>query len=204
MGRSQRHMFANMVDTIPRVVRQSPYLFPNPSVRHGPMRFRDGIVEGQDQATISHFQKDWIPDLKDFFAGTSNATIWNWLGIVSDISVATAFSKLFWPDFLTVDSGIFLREVFDDEAYRAWKERLGSDYEAIEKVINHVHVWDLFLNPRHGEPSVEGVKYLGRVLARLWSLKAQHDFGPGRIVVELFEDDPEEDPTIVLYQVREG
>ena len=106
-----------------------------------------------------------------------------------------------WPEFVQHDGGVFLRELFDSSTYIQWKERLGTDTTAIERVVDHVHIYDLFLNPKLRTPGPGAVLYLAGLLGKLWSLRAAEEFGPGQIVVDMLDEDPPgTDPVLVLYQ----
>jgi hypothetical protein len=96
---------------------------------------------------------------------------------------------------------VFLRELFNEETYRQWKERLGSDIGGIERVMNHVHIYDLFRNPKLRTPHAHAPFYLAALLGKLWSLRAAEEFGRDRIVVEMIDEEPPgTDPTLILYQ----
>jgi hypothetical protein len=98
------------------------------------------------------------------------------------------------------EGGVLLRELFDVSTYAQWRERLGADAQAIERVMNHVHIYDLFLNPKRRTPE-PGALYLAGVLGKLWSLRAAEEFGLGRVVVDMVDEDPPgTDPVLVLYQ----
>jgi hypothetical protein len=68
---------------------------------------------------------------------------WDYLFEIANVEIAIAFTKLFWPDFVEHEGGIFLQEVFNLEIYEQWKSQLGNDINAIERVVNHQHIEDL-------------------------------------------------------------
>ena len=57
-------------------------------------------------------------------------SLWDYLFAVSNVEIAIAFSKLFWPDFVEYEDGIFLSEAFDKQTYKQWKDQLGNDIAA--------------------------------------------------------------------------
>jgi hypothetical protein len=162
------------------------------------MRFRDGRLEDGAPA-MDGLPAEAIGELARFRRSNVGPSTWKWLNIVSDLSTAAAFGALFWPDFVQHEGGVFLQELFDESTYRRWKEHLGGDIQAIERVMNHVHTYDLFLNPKLPRPEAPAVLYLTALLGRLWSLRATEQFGPGRIVVEVLDEEPPgTNPVLVL------
>jgi hypothetical protein len=164
------------------------------------MRFRNGRVDGDSQ--MPDLAPEAIPSLTEFCRLHPDGSVWNWLNVVSDVSVAAAFGKLFWPDFVVHDGGIFLREFFSEETYKEWKAQPGMNTFAVERVMNHVHVADLFLNSKLTPPDDSAISYLAAVLGKLWSLRALEDFGPNRVIVDL-ENDSDGDPVLIVSQGQE-
>jgi hypothetical protein len=163
------------------------------------MRFRDGRSEGDSPAPDLSLTA--IDGLAKFCQRERDGSPWKWLNIVSDMSMAAAYGKLFWPDLIERDGGIFLRECFTEDSYREWRQQLGGDVKAIERVMNHVHVYDLFMNPKAGEPSPGAVLYFASILGKLWLLRAAEQFGAGRVVVDVLDEEPPgTDPVVLLRQ----
>jgi hypothetical protein len=163
------------------------------------VRFLDGRLQGD--APIPDLAPTAIAGLDEFCRTEPDGSPWKWLNIVSDMSVAAAFAKLFWPDLIERDGGIFLRECFTEDAYLEWKRQLRDDVRAIERVMNHVHVYDLFLNPKSQDPEPDAVLYFAVVLAKLWSLRAAEQFGAGRVIVDVLDEEPPgTNPVILLHQ----
>lgn len=87
------------------------------------------------------YKKDnesWIPDFDT----------WSYLNLRADFDLAAAFAKLFWPDFVEVDGCVLLQREYSPEAFAEWMERFDGDRRAVESMLNHVHISDLFLNSR--------------------------------------------------------
>ena len=93
-------------------------------------------------------------------------SIWDYLSGVANVEVALAFTKLFCPDFVEHDSGIFLAEVFNQEIYKHWQEELGNDIAAIERVMNHQHIDDFL--PGAESIGIDNLLYLGQVIRQMW------------------------------------
>jgi hypothetical protein len=76
-------------------------------------------------------------------ANGDDFSLWDYLFGSANIEIAIAFTKLFWPDFVEHEGGIFLSEAFNSQIYEQWKIELGNDVAAIEQVMNHQHIDDI-------------------------------------------------------------
>jgi hypothetical protein len=88
---------------------------------------------------FQRYKKDnesWIPDFDT----------WSYLNLRADFDLAAAFAKLFWPDFVEVDGCVLLQREYSPEAFAELMERYDGDRRAVESLLNHVHITDLFLN----------------------------------------------------------
>lgn len=93
-------------------------------------------------------------------------SLWDYLAGVSNIEVALAFTKVFLPDFVEHEGGIFLSEAFSLEIYEQWKELFGDNIASIEQVINHQHIDDLL--PGSESAGIDNLFYLGQVIQQMW------------------------------------
>lgn len=100
-------------------------------------------------------------------ANGNDFSIFDYLFGVANVEVAIAFSKLFWPDFVEYKGGIFWTEAFNIEIYQQWKEKLGNDINAIERMMNHHHIDDLL--PGAEKVGIDNLYYLGNTIAQMWS-----------------------------------
>ncbi len=100
-------------------------------------------------------------------ANGNDFSIWDYLSGIANVEVAIAFSKLFWPEFIEHQGGIFLAEAFDIEIYQQWKEKLVNDINAIERMMNHQHIDDIL--PGAEKVGIDNLYYLGDTIAQMWS-----------------------------------
>lgn len=111
-----------------------------------------------------------IDQLKNFQrwkqANGDDFSLWDYLSRASRAEVAIAFTKLFWPDFIEHEGGVFLSEAFNVELYQQWKAHLGNDLVAIERVINHQHLDDILSGA--DKVGIKNLFYLGEVLVQMW------------------------------------
>jgi hypothetical protein len=99
-------------------------------------------------------------------ANGDDFSIWDYLSGVANVEMALAFTKLFWPDFIEHDEGIFLAEAFNQDIYEQWKAELGNDIAAIEQVMNHQHIDDLL--PGAESVGIDNLFSLGQVIQQMW------------------------------------
>jgi len=82
------------------------------------------------------------------------------------LNQAVYLTKLFLPQLIEYDGGIFLEDHFEKSDFEIWKTHLNGDITAIEKVINHVHIEDLVLYPE--DLDFKQLLYLGQSVAFMW------------------------------------
>jgi hypothetical protein len=143
---------------------------------------------------------DLIPETREWTAGRG-IDLASWACGVGGAEQAIGFGELFWPEFVEHDGCIFFADAFDPDNYRGFMASTGGDRRAVEAVMNHRHVLDLF--PGHS-PTREQVVYLGRLLREMWAVKLRQDFPDRPIVVRFPEDGCEDllDYEVSFYQGR--
>jgi len=115
-----------------------------------------------------------------------------WLYCVGRFDHSVAYAHLFWPGFTIHDDCVMFAD-FDLKSYRTWMAHTSNERGAVEAVMNHRHIVDLF----HEEESVVGrdlVIHLGRTLQDMWSCKLKRDF-PDRKITVSFPNEHYEDLT---------
>lgn len=119
-----------------------------------------------------------------------------WVQCVGSFEHAIAYGELFWPEFEEHDGCVFFAG-FSADSYRGFMEQTGGNQQAVEAVMNHRHILDLFCAPEL-TPTRTQVVYLGRLLREIWAAKLQRDFPDKRFVVS-FPEEPSED--LLYYEV---
>ncbi len=114
----------------------------------------------------------------------------SWLAVVGTYEHAVAYARLFWPEFAVHDDCVLFAG-FNENSLRGFMEQTGGNRKAVEAVMNHRHILDLFPNVAE-DPSRELVVHLGRVLKDMWSSKLRRDF-PSRNVTVSFPEEGNED-----------
>ncbi len=136
-----------------------------------------------------------IPELPDWNNG-NGIDVDSWLGCKGDFQLAIAFTRLFWPSFVEHD-GCVLFAGFSPTTYSDFLASCNGDRAAVEAVMNHQHILDLFYHAA-GEATREQLIYLGRVLKDIYAVKLKHDF-PARTFTVDFDEGPFE--ALVEYQL---
>lgn len=140
-----------------------------------------------------------IPELADWNDG-EGIDIDSWLGANGNYTQAIAYGNLFWPEFVEYDDCVFHNH-FQETTYQSWLIQTQGDKTAVEKVMNHRHLSDLF----YGQAtSAAQLIYMGRLLRDIWQAKLRRDF-PGRhIEVEFYENDVSdlEGYQLTFFQLR--
>ncbi len=140
-----------------------------------------------------------IPELSTWNDG-KGIDVDSWLTRVGSYEHAVAYARLFWPEF-TVHEDCVLFAGFSEEIFGGFMEQTKGDKRAVESVMNHRHLLDLFQDAAL-EPSDDLIVHLGRVLKDMWSAKLRRDFPSRKVVVSFPEDDIDDllDYEITFYQ----
>ncbi|MDY3557772.1 hypothetical protein R5W23_003037 [Gemmata sp. JC673] len=143
-----------------------------------------------------------VPETQQWNGG-HGIDLLTWFGCVGSIEHAIAYGELFWPDFVEYD-GCVLFAGFNEASYRGFMSQTGDDRRAVEAVMNHRHIIDIFSGSGQ-EPTRHQVVYLGRLLREMWTAKLRQNF-PTKTVVVSFPEEPSErllDYEITFYQTEQ-
>lgn len=138
---------------------------------------------------------DLVPETRDW-NGDHGIELDDWIGCMGSFEHAIAYGELFWPDFVEHDGCVFFAG-FCEESCRGFMQQTGGNRQAVEAVMNHRHIRDLFCSPEL-KPTQAQVVYLRRLLKEVWAAKLQRDF-PGKRFVVSFPERPSEN--LLDYQV---
>lgn len=130
-----------------------------------------------------------IPELRDWNGG-AGIDVDSWICCVGNFEHAIGYGRLFWPEFVAFDGCVF-GPGFTESNYRNWMDSTKGDKRAVQVVMNHQHILDLF-GDQALSPTRDQVVYLGRLLKDVWSAKLKRDF-PGWVVVVSFPEEHCED-----------
>jgi hypothetical protein len=106
------------------------------------------------------------------------------------------------PQFVEHDNCVFLADGFTQEGYSRWLafyQGIGMDKRAVESIMNHHHISELFVNAPP-EPSRRLVNETGLMLEDLWQTKLHLAFPKRTFVVKYFADEPPSASEITFCQ----
>ncbi|KGU84461.1 hypothetical protein E3Z27_07520 [Pseudomonas mediterranea] len=115
---------------------------------------------------------------------------------------ALMFCKVLFPDFIFYESGVFLESRFTIEAFSSWMEACNNDVVEVEKVLNHMHLYDVFGGC---SDKVDDAVYeqLCRIVAQSWRMVLLNKFPEKNFCVQAIVSDQEYGPVVTFSQVRE-
>lgn len=139
-----------------------------------------------------------LPDLKAWDEGEVIGPL-DWLLTFGSIPQALIYSALFWPTFVE-HQGCLLWEGFTPQSFEDWMRSTEGNRTAVEGVMNHRHITDLFLNAQE-QPTPEQIAYLGYLLRDIWKFKLTKDFPHLDVQVEFYWRDQEfdQDAQLLVY-----
>lgn len=106
------------------------------------------------------------------------------------------------PQFIEHDDCVFLADGFTRESYSNWLNfyhSIGMDKRAVESVMNHRHISELFLNAPP-ELSRRLANETGQMLEDLWHTKLRIALPKRTFVVRYFPDEPPSASEITFCQ----
>ena len=140
-----------------------------------------------------------IPELSTWNEG-EGIDVDSWLVRTGSHAHAIAYARVFWPTF-TVYEDCVLVAGFSEEIFWGFMEQTGGNKKAVEAVMNHRHLLDLFQDGTQ-EPTEEAILLLDGVLKDMWSCKLRRAFPNRNIVVSFPVEDIDDllDYEITFFQ----
>lgn len=112
------------------------------------------------------------------------------------VGEAAAISTLFWPEFVEYRDGVFLKFLFEQRGVDIWVDELKGDMSAVESVVNHVHLWDVFAPKSEVEYAV--LAELAPRLAAMWRAALNSSFPAREFVVSVTDASEDYGPTLSI------
>jgi hypothetical protein len=116
--------------------------------------------------------------------------------VVHNVSVTSAaiLSDLFFPRMIFVRGCILLADKYEESNFEEWWSTLGGSTEDVERVINHLHLWDLF--EPDGPIEEQALELLAHRLATTWKCEAERQFPDHNVWVTVTDD---YGPTMIMH-----
>lgn len=161
-----------------------------------PAELKEVVVVDELELDLTQFRsyESWMTEgPRDFH---------DFLNINANLELAAAFAKLFWPEFIEVQGCILLREKYSPDNFTDWWQHFDGSRTGVEGIINHVHIYDLFLNNKSGSHEFAIAAFLGHVLRRCWKYALQESFPDRTFEVDYEPGDAEGNgPELSLWQI---
>jgi hypothetical protein len=136
---------------------------------------------------------------------TTNFTVLDFLGAFGSPVEATAYAKLFWPDFVEVDGMLLRSDVIEDESdverARDALQKWNGDLEKTECSFNRLEVPSGIFGKRAGVSSDTTDDQLAQLLVEMWGARLCQTYSDRKFSVKL-ERVPNGDRSVTFCQVR--
>lgn len=110
------------------------------------------------------------------------------------VGEAAALSLLFWPAFTEYRDCVFLDFLFDRPGVDRWFDELKGDKSAVESVVNHVHLWDVFAPKSDAEYVV--LSEIAPRIGEMWLAALRREFPDREFVISVADESADYGPTI--------
>jgi len=110
------------------------------------------------------------------------------------------FCRVLFPDFVVDRGGVFLSRSFEMDNASSWFETLLGDVRAVERLLNHTHMYDIFSSCSQGV-SDEIFLQLADAVAVSWRLVLRDKFPEKNFSVEVSNTEQDYGPTVTFYQI---
>ena len=125
-----------------------------------------------------------VPETRDWNGG-AGIDVESWIGCCGNFRLAIGYSTIFWPRFVEFEDYV-LRDGFSIEALRGFERHHADDRQAVESVMNHLHIADIQFYGCE-DATRERLAYLGSVLREIYEAKLKWQFPNRRFEVHFHD-----------------
>ncbi|WP_256575416.1 MULTISPECIES: hypothetical protein [unclassified Pseudomonas] len=133
------------------------------------------------------------------WAESDNIDIFSYMSAICKPEDCLLFCRLLFPDFFISQGAIFLNAKYDHEVFLVWLKKLDGDISAVEKIMNHTHMYDVFSGCTDEVDDVV-FEQLADTIAFSWRLVLKDKFPGCNFSVEVSNSDQDYGPTVTFYQ----
>jgi len=126
------------------------------------------------------------------------ATLLQFVGERVGIAGAAAVARLLWPRFVEYRGAVIREEAFNAVFFDQWWTKFSGDIAAIESMVNHLHLWDVFAQC-DDEASFEIMDNLLPIIRSCWSAALAEAFPNRRFEVWTANEPDDYGPTIGFH-----
>jgi hypothetical protein len=127
-------------------------------------------------------------------------TLWDYVTAKADIEVIGAAATLFWPSVIDHAGCVLLQDRFSESAFAQWRDYYQGDIPSIERMMNHMHLVDLFVIS-YDQESLATLDFVGQIMARCWRSSLHEQFPALQFEVEYAANLEDDGPTITFFQI---
>ena len=151
----------------------------------------NSIIENNELLTFEELKKQNKNNFNqfDYISFFSNQK-----KITSDLFIS--FYHFFWPQFITYENMVFLKEKFSLEYYDKLKKSGNKSFE-IEIWINLINLDSFFMNAKYTNEFFPQMTYLSNEIIKLWKIKLSIEY-PERYFDIKTEIDKDTDEIFIL------
>lgn len=133
---------------------------------------------------------DLVPELKEWKKRNGDSfSIEEWISFQATPGLMIGFASIFWPKFIEINKGVFLKDGYSEDCFNGWFNQTEGNIGAVQGVMNHRHIGDMFQSEKRCNLSIIQVEYLGRLLVEMWGTKLRKDFPHLNFEIELCDFD---------------
>lgn len=143
------------------------------------------------------FFKQWRTEWQDEELGPDN-----YLDFEGGLKFVLAAAWLFCPETVEYRGCVFLKDRFFQDTVDDWFAKLGDDRARIERVVNGVRLWDMFMNTELTDDDQLGeeLPQLAQALGECWQSILVRRYPDREITVGVSdEEDGSYGPTVTFW-----
>ena len=109
------------------------------------------------------------------------------------LAAVAAMTDLLCPRFVDVEGAVLLERKWSSKSFQSWQEHFHGDLRAVESMLNHEHLWDLFTSD--GDADKAALEIVAERMAITWKAAAEAQFPDRAFVCEVTD---EYGPTVTI------
>ncbi|NUT69439.1 hypothetical protein HNP01_28640 [Pseudomonas corrugata] len=129
-----------------------------------------------------------------------NVDIYSYVSAICKPEDCLLFCRFLFPDFFVSGGAVILSAKYDHDVFSVWLKKFDGDIHAVEKIMNHTHLYDVFAGCTDEVDDVV-FEQLAEVIALSWRLVLKDKFPKGKFSVDVSNSDQDYGPTVTFYQL---
>lgn len=108
-------------------------------------------------------------------------------------------SQLLIPSFIEVENSILIKERYQEENFLAWKKYFSGEMPKVEKMLNNITMYDVFLHTGNDVSNVI-FEQICNMMKISWRLILKELFPCRQFIIEVYLSTQDDGPSITFYQ----